>query len=129
MLEILFGLSMDYEVFLLSHMQGSYRMTHDNHVTSCDGLAGTARIITSAALIMVFVFGSFILNGDPTVKQVGVGLGVAVAVDATIVRCVLVPAVMAAMGAANWWFPRTLDRLLPRISVEGDEYFAERDRD
>src|SRR4051794_4163360 len=129
MFAILFGLSMDYEVFLMSHMQERYRMTHDNHEAVVDGLAGTARIITSAALIMVFVFGSFILNGDPTVKQFGVGLSVAIAVDATIVRCLLVPAVMAAMGSANWWVPRALDRLLPRISVEGDEYFAERDRE
>jgi RND superfamily putative drug exporter len=75
----------------------------------------------------VCVFGSFILNGDPTVKQFGIGLSVAIAVDATIVRCLLVPAVMAMMGDANWWMPRWLDRATPRISIEGEEYFAHRD--
>jgi RND superfamily putative drug exporter len=119
---------MDYEVFLMSHMQEHYRMSGDNHEAVVDGLAATARVITSAAAIMVCVFGSFILNGDPTVKQFGVGLSVAILIDATVVRCVLVPAVMALMGDANWWFPRWLDRTLPEISIEGDEYFAERDR-
>jgi putative drug exporter of the RND superfamily len=127
MFAILFGLSMDYEVFLMSHMQEHYRQSHDNHEAVVDGLAATARVITSAALIMVCVFGSFILNGDPTVKQFGVGLSVAILVDATIVRCLLVPAVMAMMGDANWWFPRWLDRAMPRISIEGEEYFAKRD--
>lgn len=75
----------------------------------------------------VCVFGSFILNGDPTVKQFGVGLSVAIAVDATIVRCLLVPAVMAMMGDANWWMPRWLKRATPRISIEGEEFFARRD--
>ncbi|MCW3067255.1 MAG: hypothetical protein JWN32_4427 [Solirubrobacterales bacterium] len=118
---------MDYEVFLMSHMQEHYRKSHDNHEAVVDGLAATARVITSAALIMVCVFGSFILNGDPTVKQFGIGLSVAIAVDATIVRCLLVPAVMAMMGDANWWMPRWLDRATPRISIEGEEYFAGRD--
>ena len=127
MFAILFGLSMDYEVFLMSHMQEHYRESHDNHEAVVDGLAATARVITSAALIMVCVFGSFILNGDPTIKQFGVGLSVAIAVDATIVRCLLVPAVMAMMGDANWWMPRWLDRALPRVSIEGQEYFAQRD--
>jgi putative drug exporter of the RND superfamily len=127
MFAILFGLSMDYEVFLMSHMQEHYRKSHDNHEAVVDGLSATARVITSAALIMVCVFGSFILNGDPTVKQFGVGLSVAILVDATIVRCVLVPAVMALMGNANWWMPRWLERAMPRISIEGDEYFAARD--
>jgi putative drug exporter of the RND superfamily len=127
MFAILFGLSMDYEVFLMSRMQEHYRQSHDNHEAVVDGLAGTARVITSAALIMVCVFGSFILNGDPTVKQFGVGLSVAVLVDATIVRCVLVPGVMALMGDANWWMPKWLEKITPRISIEGEEYFAERD--
>ena len=127
MFAILFGLSMDYEVFLMSRMQEHYRQSHDNHEAVVDGLAGTARVITSAALIMVCVFGSFILNGDPTVKQFGVGLSVAVLVDATIVRCVLVPGVMALMGDANWWMPQWLEKITPRISIEGEEYFAERD--
>jgi putative drug exporter of the RND superfamily len=129
MFAILFGLSMDYEVFLMSHMQEHFRMSGDNHAAVVDGLAATARVITSAALIMVCVFGSFILNGDPTVKQFGVGLSVAIAVDATVVRCLLVPAVMQMMGSANWWMPGWLDGRLPSISIEGDEYFAERDRE
>jgi putative drug exporter of the RND superfamily len=127
MFAILFGLSMDYEVFLMSHMQEHYRQSHDNHEAVVDGLAATARVITSAALIMVCVFGSFILNGDPTVKQFGVGLSVAIAVDATVVRCLLVPAVMVMMGDSNWWMPRWLQRVTPRISIEGEEYFARRD--
>jgi RND superfamily putative drug exporter len=113
----------------MSHMQEHYRQSHDNHEAVVDGLAATARVITSAALIMVCVFGSFILNGDPTVKQFGVGLSVAIAVDATVVRCLLVPAVMAMMGSANWWMPRWLDRAVPRLSIEGEEYFARRDVD
>ena len=76
---------------------------------------------------MVSVFFAFIINGDPTVKQFGVGMGVAVAVDATIVRCLLVPAVMALLGRANWWFPRWLDRIVPNFSIEGEEWFRERD--
>ena len=77
---------------------------------------------------MVFVFGSFVLNGDPTIKQFGVGLAVAVILDATVVRCLLVPAVMVLMGKANWWLPGWLGRVLPRISIEGAEFFEERDR-
>ena len=84
-------------------------------------------MITSAALIMVSVFFAFILNGDPTVKQFGVGMGVAVAVDATIVRCLLVPAVMVLADRANWWFPAFLERNVPNFSIEGDEWFRERD--
>ena len=84
-------------------------------------------MITSAALIMVSVFFAFIINGDPTVKQFGVGMGVAVAVDATLVRCLLVPAVMVLLGRANWWFPRWLDRIVPNFSIEGEEWFRERD--
>jgi len=76
----------------------------------------------------VFVFGSFVLNGDPTVKQFGVGLAVAVILDATVVRCLLVPARMASLGKANWYLPRWLGRILPRISIEGEEYFKARDR-
>ena len=79
-------------------------------------------MITSAALIMVFVFGSFVLNGDPTIKQFGVGLAVAVILDATVVRCLLVPATMVMMGRANWWMPRWLDAILPGLSIEGSEF-------
>ena len=92
------------------------------------GLVTSGRVITAAATIMVFVFGSFVLNGDPTVKQFGIGLAVAVLLDATIVRCLLVPALMVLMGKANWYLPRWLDRLLPRISIEGAEYFQARDQ-
>ena len=128
MFAILFGLSMDYQVFLLTRIQERYKTGIGNHDAVVEGLAGTARVITSAALIMVAVFTSFVLNGDPTVKQFGVGLAVAVAIDATVVRCVLVPAVMILLGKANWWFPAWAERRLPHIGIEGDEYFEELDR-
>ena len=119
----LFGLSMDYEVFLMSHVQEHFRSGASPRDAIVRGLAESARVITAAALIMVSVFASFILNGDPTIKQFGVGLSVAVIVDATLVRCLLVPAVMALMGRAAWWIPGWMDRILPRISVEGHGYF------
>jgi RND superfamily putative drug exporter len=115
MFAILFGLSMDYEVFLMTHIREEWLKTRDNRDAVIQGVATTGRVITSAALIMVSVFFAFIINGDPTVKQFGVGMGVAVAVDATLVRCLLVPAVMVLIGRANWWFPRWLDRLLPNF--------------
>jgi RND superfamily putative drug exporter len=87
----------------------------------------SARVITAAALIMVFVFGSFVLNGDPTIKQFGVGLAVAVVLDATVVRCLLVPALMLLMGRVNWWMPRWLERIVPHVSIEGAEFFKARD--
>ena len=90
-------------------------------------LASTGRVITSAALIMVFVFSSFLLSGSAIVKQFGLGLAAAIAIDATVVRCLAVPAVMALFGRAAWWLPRPVDRVLPRISIEGEEYFRERD--
>ena len=105
MFAILFGLSMDYQVFLVSRIHEHFTETNDNRESVILGLATSARVITSAALIMVSVFASFILNGDPTVKQFGVGLAVAIAVDATIVRCLLVPSVMVLFGKANWWMP------------------------
>ena len=128
MFAILFGLSMDYEVFLMTHIREAWLRLRDNREAVIAGVAHTGRVITSAALIMVSVFFAFILNGDPTVKQFGVGMGVAVAVDATVVRCLLVPAVMVVLGRANWWFPRVLDRIVPNFSIEGDEWFRERDR-
>jgi RND superfamily putative drug exporter len=127
MFAILFGLSMDYEVFLRTHIKEAWARTRDNKQAVIDGVAHTGRVITSAALIMVSVFFAFVLNGDPTVKQFGVGMGVAVAVDATLVRCLLVPAVMTLLGRANWWFPRWLDRIVPNFSIEGEEWFRERD--
>jgi RND superfamily putative drug exporter len=127
MFAILFGLSMDYEVFLMTHIREAWLGGHDNRSAVVAGIANTGRVITSAALIMVSVFFAFIINGDPTVKQFGVGMGVAVAVDATLVRCLLVPAVMVLLGKANWWFPRWLDRIVPNFSIEGEEWFRERD--
>ncbi len=121
MFAILFGLSMDYQVFLLTRIKEHYAESGDNRTAVVDGLASSAWLITSAALIMVSVFGSFILNGDPTVKQFGVGLAVAIAIDATVVRCVLVPAVMEICGRANWWFPPRLDRTLPQLGIDSEE--------
>jgi RND superfamily putative drug exporter len=127
MFAILFGLSMDYEVFLMTHIKEAWERTRDNRRAVVEGVAHTGRVITSAALIMVSVFFAFVLNGDPTVKQFGVGMGVAVAVDATLVRCLLVPSVMTLLGRSNWWFPRWLDRVVPNFSIEGEEWFRERD--
>ena len=127
MFAILFGLSMDYEVFLVSQIEEHVHEGQDNKSSVVSGLVTSGRVITAAATIMVFVFGSFVLNGDPTVKQFGIGLAVAVLLDATIVRCLLVPALMILMGKANWYLPRWIDRLLPRISIEGAEYFQARD--
>ncbi|UGS35110.1 MMPL family transporter [Capillimicrobium parvum] len=129
MFAVLFGLSMDYEVFLMSHVREAWQRTRDNRTAVIEGIGTTGRVITSAALIMVSVFFAFILNGDPTVKQFGVGMGVAVAVDATLVRCLLVPAVMVLLGRANWWFPRWLDRIMPNFSIEGEEWFRKRDEE
>ncbi len=127
MFAILFGLSMDYEVFLLTQMREHYRAHGDARRAVIEGLANTGRVITSAAAIMVCVFTSFVLNGNPIVKEFGVGLAVAIAIDATLVRCLLVPAVMVLLGKRMWWLPGRLDRLLPRISIEGEDYFARRD--
>ncbi|GHJ07010.1 membrane protein [Micromonospora humidisoli] len=120
MFAILFGLSMDYEVFLLSSVQEHWHATRDNRRAVSLGLADTGRIISSAALIMVAVFASFLINSNPVVKMFGLGLSVAVAVDATIVRCLLVPAVMVLVGDRQWQLPPLLDRLLPSISIEAD---------
>jgi RND superfamily putative drug exporter len=111
---ILFGLSMDYEVFLLSRVKEEYDRTGDNTASVARGLARTARVISAAAAIMVVVFLSFVLGADVSVKQIGLGLAVAVLVDATVVRLVLVPALMELLGRANWWLPGWLDRILPR---------------
>ena len=110
----------------MSHVQEHYREGRTPRDAIVVGLAESARVITAAALIMVAVFASFILNGDPTIKQFGVGLSVAVIIDATLVRCLLVPATMALMGRAAWWIPRGLDQRHAAISVEGHGYFAER---
>jgi RND superfamily putative drug exporter len=109
---------MDYEVFLLSRIREEYYETHDNLDSVIKGLGVTARVITAAALIMISVFLGFVGSPEPTVKMFGVGLAVAVLVDATIVRLVLVPATMELLGDANWWLPRWLDRALPHIRIE-----------
>jgi putative drug exporter of the RND superfamily len=127
MFAILFGLSMDYEVFLLTQMREHYRKHGDAKRAVIEGLANTGRVITSAAAIMVCVFTSFVLNGNPLVKEFGVGLAVAIAIDATLVRCLLVPAIMVLMGRRAWWLPSWLGRLVPHISIEGEDFFARRD--
>ncbi|MEU6089661.1 MMPL family transporter [Streptomyces sp. NPDC047085] len=117
---ILFGLSMDYEVFLLSRVREEYLRTGDNGTAIVEGVSGTARIITSAALIMVAVFLSFAVAEDPSTKMFGLGLATAIFIDATVVRMVLVPATMTLLGRTNWWLPRWLDRMLPRGPVGTD---------
>jgi RND superfamily putative drug exporter len=117
---VLFGLSMDYEVFLLTAFREQWERTGDMTVSVRRGLADTGKVVTAAALIMVVVFGSFILSPDPTVKIFGIGLASAVAVDATIVRCLLVPAIMVLAQKGTWWLPGWLDRLLPHVQIEGD---------
>jgi RND superfamily putative drug exporter len=117
---VLFGLSMDYEVFLVSRIREAYLATGDTAESVARGLAATGRVITSAALIMVVVFLSFVTDPSPFVQMIGLGLAAAIAIDATVVRMVLVPATMALMGRANWWLPGWLDRLLPHLSVESD---------
>ena len=119
MFAVLFGLSMDYEVFLLSRIREDYLAGRGNRRSVITGISSTARVITSAALIMICVFSGFVLGPQPIVKMFGVGLATAVLVDATVVRVVLVPATMRLMGEANWWLPRWLDRLLPHLDIEG----------
>ncbi|MCU1361782.1 MAG: putative integral rane protein, partial [Ilumatobacteraceae bacterium] len=120
MFAILFGLSMDYEVFLLSRIREEYNLSHDNTESVVVGITTTARVITSAALIMISVFISFVFGGDPTIKMMGVGLSTAVFIDATIIRMVLVPSTMRLLGDANWWLPAWLDRRLPNLDIEGE---------
>jgi RND superfamily putative drug exporter len=118
MFPILFGLSMDYEVFLLSRIREEYVRTGDNAESVARGLAGTGRVITSAALIMIAVFLSFVSSPVPSLKMLGLGLATAILIDATLVRMVLVPATMALLGKANWWLPAWLDRALPHLTVD-----------
>jgi RND superfamily putative drug exporter len=118
MFAVLFGLSMDYEVFLLSRIREEYQRTGETHSAVSEGLAKTARVITAAAAIMVVVFLAFVFSTEVFLKLMGVGMATAILVDATIVRMVLVPAVMQLLGNANWWTPRWLDRLLPRLDGE-----------
>jgi uncharacterized membrane protein YdfJ with MMPL/SSD domain len=116
---IVFGLSMDYEVFLMSRIRERYLRHGDNERAVAEGLASSARTISSAALIMSSVFAVFVLTGVPSIKELGLGCAVAIALDATLVRLILVPAAMKLMGSWNWWMPSWLDRLLPQLSFEG----------
>ncbi|NUS89627.1 MAG: MMPL family transporter [Streptomyces sp.] len=118
MVSVLFGLSMDYQVFLVSRMYEEWRRTRDNRVAVRVGLAETSRVINSAAVIMIAVFSAFVLSGDRIIAMFGIGLAAAVALDAFVLRTLLVPALMHLLGGANWWLPRRLDRWLPRISIE-----------
>jgi RND superfamily putative drug exporter len=121
MFAILFGLSMDYEVFLLSRIREEYLKSGDSHNSVVVGLSNTARVITAAASIMIAVFLSYVTNPSPTLKTIALGLAVAVFVDATIVRMVLVPSTMELAGRANWWLPKWLDRILPNLHVDEPE--------
>ncbi len=116
---IVFGLSMDYEVFLMSRIRERYMVHGENERAVAEGLSSSARTISSAALIMTSVFAVFVLTGVPSIKELGVGCAVAIALDATLVRLILVPAAMKLMGDWNWWFPSWLDRLVPDFSFEG----------
>ena len=118
---IVFGLSMDYEVFLMSRIRERYMVHGDNERAVAEGLSSSARTISSAALIMTSVFAVFVLTGVPSIKELGVGCAVAIALDATLVRLILVPAAMKLMGSWNWWFPSWLDKLIPDFSFEGGE--------
>jgi len=120
MFAILFGLSMDYEVFILSRVREEWLASGDPTSSIVHGIAVSARVITAAALIMISVFASFVLGDSPEIKMFGVGLAVAVALDATIVRMIVVPATMTLLGARNWWIPGWLDRILPRLDIEGE---------
>ena len=119
MFAILFGLSMDYEVFLMSRIREEYLHTGDNTASVAKGISSTARVITAAAIIMVSVFASFSFGSDPTVKMFGIGLAVAIFLDATVIRMVLVPSTMQLLGDRNWWLPGWLDRILPNLDLEG----------
>jgi RND superfamily putative drug exporter len=121
MFAILFGLSMDYEVFLLSRVREEYVATGDNRTSIVNGIAKTGRVITSAALIMISVFFAFVLGEDASTKMFGLGLATAIFVDATLVRMVLVPATMTLLGDANWWIPGWLDRRLPSVDHEAGD--------
>jgi RND superfamily putative drug exporter len=121
MFAIIFGLSMDYEIFLLSRVHEAWLRTGDAKASVAHALEITARVITCAALIMVSVFAAFIVSDNIVVKMLGLGLAVSVLIDATVVRLLMVPAVMTLLGPRAWWTPRWLDRILPHIDAEGDQ--------
>ncbi|GGZ82433.1 MULTISPECIES: MMPL family transporter [Streptomyces rochei group] len=128
MVSVLFGLSMDYQVFLVSRMYEEWLETGDNRRAVRVGLAETSRVINSAAVIMISVFLAFVLSGDRVIAMFGIALAAAVALDAFVLRTLLVPALMHLLGGANWWLPRRLDKLLPRISIEPPECRAAHER-
>ncbi len=119
MFAVLFGLSMDYEVFLVSRMRESWLRTGNNERAVLEGLASTGRVITAAAAIMVAVFAAFIPSPDVVLKVIGVGMASAILIDATVVRLLLVPAVMHLLGRANWWLPEAMSRRIPQLHIEG----------
>jgi RND superfamily putative drug exporter len=116
---IVFGLSMDYEVFLLSRVHEAWLATRDAHRSVAIGIGATARVITTAAAIMIVVFTSFVLNPDPTVKMLAIGMAFAVLIDASLVRMILVPSIMSLLGEHAWWLPRWLEPVVPRVQLEG----------
>jgi RND superfamily putative drug exporter len=118
---ILFGLSMDYEVFLVSRIHEEFLKSRDNRVAVRNGLAATGKTITAAALIMILVFGSFVLGGIRVIKEFGIGLSAGIFIDAFVIRMAVVPALMFLFGKANWWLPGWLDRVLPRLSVDPED--------
>ena len=118
MLAVLFGLSMDYEVFLVSRIREEWAATGDNHQAVRTGQATTGRVIIAAATIMIFVFSAFILSGQQVIGEIGLGLAAAVLLDAFLLRTLLVPALAHLSGRANWWLPGWLDRILPHLSIE-----------
>jgi putative drug exporter of the RND superfamily len=124
MFAIVFGLSMDYEVFLISRVHEAWTKTADAHRSVAIGIGSTARVITTAAAIMIVVFTSFVLDPDPTVKMLAIGMAAAVLIDASIIRMVLVPAVMSLLGRHAWWIPRWLDRIMPNLDIEGSAHLA-----
>jgi RND superfamily putative drug exporter len=128
MFSILFGLSMDYEVFLVSRMHEEWLLKADNRQAVTLGQAETGRVITAAAAIMILVFASFVLGGSIVIKQFGIGLASAIIIDAFIIRTVLVPSLMHLIGAPNWWLPKWLDRLIPHINVEASDISELADR-
>jgi RND superfamily putative drug exporter len=121
MFAVLFGLSTDYEVFLISRMHEEWTLSGDNKRAVIRGQAETGRVITAASLIMILVFGAFMLTGQLAVMEIGLGFAAAIFVDAYLIRTVLVPAVMHMLGRANWWVPAWLDRILPCLHVEPAE--------
>jgi RND superfamily putative drug exporter len=130
---ILFGLSMDYEVFIMSRIKEDYSKTGQPKESVVSGLTSSARVITAAAMIMISVFAAFVLGDDPIIKMFGVGLAVAVFLDATVVRMIIVPAAMSLLDKAAWWLPGWLDRIIPNVDIEGEQLMeqleaAERDQ-